>query len=663
MPKRGAEKELNKDNAEIHEENEDPGTGFLRANDEELSKRRIVGLPRRAQSAAKLTPPTPQPFSAFATSSATPSPSSGIFGNPVAATATSTAKTFASFLGPSPSTTGPVASQPSQTSTPPVLPAASPAQDDAYLIKYYTSLRGLNLSLLDALNKATEDDPFVDITNVLERYKTLRLDVQTEFDEKSQKWNPPTSTSVKPVSIAKPPAPPAGGFAGFGSSGTSSSNSTSSIGASTGGFQPKPTSSTTTTSGFSFSIPPASTTTSANLFTFPSSSSSSTLVKSDSDTTKNTSTSSPFTFGSSSTPDDKAKNTSSRLFSWGPQPAMDDKKKDAPAPSYLFGSPAPSNEEGKNTPSNPFVLTSSSASSDKEKSASSPFTFGSSKPNDKEKSASPFIFGSSPASGKEKSASPFTFGSSTPSEKPLASSSFSSTSQPTSSPFTFGKSDSSVTATSPFGASSGSSVFGTTFPGSGSSESSKVSSFGGFGKPAGSAGSIGNPVGFSFAAPTKVSEGNDDTPDKKENDEGTPGSQTDGAETEGSVGLITTNPHDEEGAGEEEEDTVHDTRSKILRLDKKEGGSSWTDLGVGILRIKKHKETGARRILLRNSGTGKIILNFRLYSELKPTQNKKSLQFIGHDEKGASQIYTARMPDEEKATALREALEKEIALL
>jgi len=70
---------------------------------------------------------------------------------------------------------------------------------------------------------------------------------------------------------------------------------------------------------------------------------------------------------------------------------------------------------------------------------------------------------------------------------------------------------------------------------------------------------------------------------------------------------LGNNPHDEEGEGEEQEDTVYSVKLRAFRLKKAEkGDSGWAELGYGVLRLKKHKETEARRMLLRNSSTGKI---------------------------------------------------------
>lgn len=62
--------------------------------------------------------------------------------------------------------------------------------------------------------------------------------------------------------------------------------------------------------------------------------------------------------------------------------------------------------------------------------------------------------------------------------------------------------------------------------------------------------------------------------------------------------------HDQEGEGEEDEETTHSVKTKVYSLNREEG--AWKELGVGLLKVKKHKGTGARRLLLRNSSTGKI---------------------------------------------------------
>ena len=69
--------------------------------------------------------------------------------------------------------------------------------------------------------------------------------------------------------------------------------------------------------------------------------------------------------------------------------------------------------------------------------------------------------------------------------------------------------------------------------------------------------------------------------------------------------------HDQEGQGEEDEETTHSVKTRVYSLSKEEG--SWKELGLGVLKVKKHKETGAGRLLLRNSSTGKITIVSRFH--------------------------------------------------
>ena len=64
--------------------------------------------------------------------------------------------------------------------------------------------------------------------------------------------------------------------------------------------------------------------------------------------------------------------------------------------------------------------------------------------------------------------------------------------------------------------------------------------------------------------------------------------------------------HDQEGEGEEGEETTYSVKTKVYSLVREEG--VWKELGLGLLKVKKHKETGTQRLLLRNSSTGKITI-------------------------------------------------------
>lgn len=100
-----------------------------------------------------------------------------------------------------------------------------------------------------------------------------------------------------------------------------------------------------------------------------------------------------------------------------------------------------------------------------------------------------------------------------------------------------------------------------------------------------------------------------------------------------------------------------------------------------MLRLKTHKTSGSRRVLLRNSGTGKITIvclfilfvridtdslscqNFNIYSGLNPSLATKFITFVGHDEDGVSATYKLRTQSDQHAADLKNALDREIAFV
>lgn len=72
--------------------------------------------------------------------------------------------------------------------------------------------------------------------------------------------------------------------------------------------------------------------------------------------------------------------------------------------------------------------------------------------------------------------------------------------------------------------------------------------------------------------------------------------------------MNADNKHDQEGAGEEDEETVHSVKLKSYVLREEGDKKTWVEMGYGVLRLKKHKEKGARRVLLRSSSTGQILI-------------------------------------------------------
>ncbi|KAI9490498.1 hypothetical protein BDB00DRAFT_551685 [Zychaea mexicana] len=83
----------------------------------------------------------------------------------------------------------------------------------------------------------------------------------------------------------------------------------------------------------------------------------------------------------------------------------------------------------------------------------------------------------------------------------------------------------------------------------------------------------------------------------------------------------TTNPikpvkQAEVFTGEEDEDTLYQTKAKLYEMEGTTG--NWKERGVGTLRIKQHKENSERRrVVMRADSVYRLILNIRLVSWLK----------------------------------------------
>ncbi|KAF5317298.1 hypothetical protein D9611_003923 [Ephemerocybe angulata] len=628
--KRVADKQLIKDGDEGDEE--DVGRGFRKADESVLATRKIRGLPKRnGLSAAPSAPapamtwnPTPTsaptekeeaPVSKFAGfagfGAAKPSAPPSVFGNaaasaapaftpaPAAPSTTTGASNAAKTFANFLGTTG---TTNGTASKPAATATSSEPTEDKDAVDYYTSLRGLNVSFLKTINENLEKDPFADMSELLSRYHSLRSGIQKDFDSKKGAAPKTTTNATALVPSTEPmfrtQVMPVPP-SGIASPFKPSNSHASPFGIPPPKPEPKPP------AAFEFKPAP-------------------------------TSTSSPFAIPiPSSKPKEELPS-----FSFGSSSATKPKEDaPAPAPAFSFG-----------------VSSSSQAAAP----SNGGFTFGGPKATSSNALSSapvPFSFGAPPKATAPASSLPFTLSKPKEEEKeteaPAASSTASSifgtsSSTASSSPFgTFGSKPTSGSAFT-FGAPSSTS----TFDGGSSS-----STFG------------GGASGFSFGGGGSTSA--IASSDKKEAAAEDAGAQAEGSTSadnaaDGAAPLhpMGVNPHDTEGEGEEDEETVHAIKGKAFRMKKagEQGGPGWAELGAGIVRLKKHKETDARRMLLRNSSNGKININFSLYSGLKPSVAKKAVTFIGHD-KGVAQTYSIRVPTEENAKDLKEALEREIAFV
>ncbi|KAM5540323.1 hypothetical protein V8D89_006144 [Ganoderma adspersum] len=680
--KRAAEKQLIKDGMD------DDDDGIEKADESTLAGRHTSRCRASSANTCNLTKPAPPckfvGFSGFGTSTTTPTPfsfasassapgppaapklapaipaashfpmssttssvlPSSIFGGAsVSSSASPATKAFASIVGSS--------------SAEPTAPPAS-TEEDQKEVDYYKALRGLNVSFLSAVSKAIESDPFVDVADLLERYKTLRVSVKSDLDEKAKPAKAPSTpsfTESKPAEAPKPPptfsmpVPPAS-YAGFNPPAASSTTATSLP--TGGGFVPKIGSSI---SGSSLG--------------------------------------SPFSFGTSKPAAESAAASEppKSAFSFGSTTSASHPATSTPGSSFTFGAPSSSSTSifgGKppaSTSSTSLFAPSTSSTSIFGASSSSVFGSGS-------------TFGSKPLAADSSNDADDEKEKDKDEKKPPVPFSFSSSGSGASTPFGSAGTGAMTPEKDKDKAGSGFS-FGSASPG-------KPSVFSGFGTA--KAGSIGNPVGFGFGSPPRTPDIDDDTAgsgpvkalpfsfgaplakaspfvfgagtgapsgsgsvfasgEDKEKEGGSSGSGEGtpapafGDETQGKAPaplLASGSAHDLEGEGEEGEETMHEIRSKVFKLTQdKEGKAQWGDLGVGMLRLKRHKETDARRVLLRNSGTGKITINFLVHGGMNPTVADKVVSFMGHAD-GASTPYRIRCKTADQAKELKAALDREL---
>lgn len=128
----------------------------------------------------------------------------------------------------------------------------------------------------------------------------------------------------------------------------------------------------------------------------------------------------------------------------------------------------------------------------------------------------------------------------------------------------------------------------------------------------------------------------------------------------------------EGGPGEEDEDVVFEVRGKALKLssgddsDDEKGGkkkdkSPWKTMGVGPVRLLKHKTTGAVRILLRGEPRGNIVMNKALLADFsyKTEKGDKYVKVPAASDSGTGlETWMLQVKDAAKGKALAAALEQ-----
>ncbi|KAF8444605.1 hypothetical protein L210DRAFT_3758587 [Boletus edulis BED1] len=647
--KRGAERQITKDGTDDDdiEEIQDP-QGFQKADETTLARRQIRALPKRTLTASKPPalnglPPGPAPDVLDKVEAAPQPKFVGFVGFGAGTSVSNSTFTFATqplaVSAPSPAQPTPAAvpsffgapkpaSMDSDAFSPKPATSTAAGETNPVAFKYFKSLRGLNASFLSAISSAVEKDPFCDVVNLVESYKNLRTTIQSEFDKSSQPSTTRDSvaTSLAPIFGVKPPPEKTTSLFSMPKPSVGSSEafpklpSTIESGTKTGGFTfpsfVPPSSSAPTQLPFGITVKSSEPSSSAPGPEPPKSAASSTPAS-----TSSLPSTPGFTFATPSAvestapklvPGSSGQETEGLSASSSPRPT-------STTPS--FGSGSVPNFFATSKPTNTFGL---SDPAPKPTSVFGNFVSGS----------SGTVFGNATATSSSTSASIFRPSS----DKPVSV--FGSASPPKTGAFTFGKPAGSIGNPVGFG-------FGGSSPSTGDSAMPGSSS-----------------SGFTFGVPsTKPTESLFSPPTTDKSSESTPQPEAEGIEEGGeedAVRLLPSHIHDEEGEGEEDEETTHLVRCKVYRLFKSEDKNEWKDVGVGMFRLKKHKETNVRRALLRNSNTGRILINFRINKSLKPTLAKNAVSFVGYDD-GTPTSFSIRVKTEEQAKDLKQALEREIA--
>jgi len=159
------------------------------------------------------------------------------------------------------------------------------------------------------------------------------------------------------------------------------------------------------------------------------------------------------------------------------------------------------------------------------------------------------------------------------------------------------------------------------------------------------------------------------TPEPSANVEAAQGTNADGDEAPQEQITLT-----EGGRGEEDEHVAHEVRAKALKYitgkeaddesgaTEKEKKPGWDVRGVGPLRILKHKDTGAVRVLLRGEPRGHVALNKRLLPDITYKVDAKTPKFItlltATDDGKGLEKWMLQVKTKELAEGLVKALEE-----
>ncbi|EHK40676.1 hypothetical protein TRIATDRAFT_226605 [Trichoderma atroviride IMI 206040] len=262
-----------------------------------------------------------------------------------------------------------------------------------------------------------------------------------------------------------------------------------------------------------------------------------------------------------------------------------------------------------------------------------------------------FAFGSSTPAGGSGGSGMFQFGNgagSQPSQPsvPLFNGAASNTSVP------------SFTATAPSGQSSSMFAFGASQPSSGFN----------LAPPAGGSSTTGTNSPFNLGGGSSLAT--------------TPAGGTPEPSTQVKTNSSAADNNDEEGekheqislteGADKDEEVLHEVRAKVLKFvpageasdaEEKKSKSPWATQGVGALRLLKHKETNAVRLLLRAEPRGNVAMNRSVLPDLSYKADEKYVKMTTSNDKGDGlETWMIQVKTKDLAKSLAEALETHKAL-
>ncbi|PNP42932.1 hypothetical protein TGAMA5MH_05678 [Trichoderma gamsii] len=262
-----------------------------------------------------------------------------------------------------------------------------------------------------------------------------------------------------------------------------------------------------------------------------------------------------------------------------------------------------------------------------------------------------FSFGSSTPAGGSGGSGMFQFGSgagSQPSQPsaPLFNGAASNTSVP------------SFTATAPSGQPSSMFAFGASQPSSGFN----------LAPPAGGSSTTGTNSPFNLGGGSSLAT--------------TPAGGTPEPSTQVKTNSSAADNNDEDGekheqislteGADKDEDVLHEVRAKVLKFvpageasdaEEKKSKSPWATQGVGALRLLKHKETNAVRLLLRAEPRGNVAMNRSVLPDLSYKADEKYVKMTTSNDKGDGlETWMLQVKTKDLAKSLAEALETHKAL-